>query len=484
MEFKEIKNLYLTTFGVLPEKVEKLPGAGSTRRYYKVEAPKDAPAGVPQVLVATVGSNPSENRLFINLAAEFGRSDAYKVPRVYGYAEEDGCYIQSWHGEESLFDRLRADGPEACESLCGDVLRSLVAMQTDDKVDLIGAGVGNRFDARQIHWDLNYFKYEFLKPAGIEPDESALEDDFDRLADVALSYSDQLSGFMYRDFQSRNIMLDTHGPVFIDFQGGGGGPLLYDVVSFLWQAKAGFSAGMRRRLLDVYVKALSERRRVDMSGEIERLLPVYRLLRTLQVLGAYGFRGLVEHKAHFIESIPGALKNLAELIEEGAVDDYPELLRVSRILVGMAERYTPRPSGAGLRVEVFSFSYKRGYPEDFSGNGGGFMFDCRGMHNPGRYDEYKQLTGLDRPVIDFLEERGEAARFIESAVAMVEPSVDSYLRRGFNNLQVAFGCTGGRHRSVYCAQHMAERLAARYPEAEIVLHHRERGIHQTFKSNK
>ena len=223
-----------------------------------------------------------------------------------------------------------------------------------------------------------------------------------------------------------------------------------------------------------YAEEYASQRGCDPEALMKNL-PLFRLFRTLQVLGAYGFRGLVQRRAHFLESISPALRNLASAIDSEMEERYPELASVCRELA--ADRRFDSPSkDSGLTVTVFSFSYKRGYPDDFSGNGGGFMFDCRGMHNPGRYDQFKPLTGMDAPVIEFLKGRGEADRFVKKAVDMVTPSVECYFRRGFNSLQIGFGCTGGRHRSVYCAERTAAQIKMRFPEANVVVVHREQGI--------
>lgn len=269
-------------------------------------------------------------------------------------------------------------------------------------------------------------------------------------------------------------------PYFIDFQGGRPGPVIYDAISFLWQAKAGFSDDFRQEMLEHYFEELSRLTSCRRNEQEEhQSVNRFALFRTLQVLGAYGLRGLVERKAHFIESIPAALENLKILIENGAVDRYPELKRVCSCVC--TDKRFAKKTEDGLRVTVFSFSYKKGYPADFTGNGGGFMFDCRGMHNPGRYAEYKSLTGRDKPVIDFLEERGEVQQFVENAVGMVSPSIETYLRRGFSNLQIGFGCTGGQHRSVYCAERTAQVIAEKFPSAHIVLIHREQGLETTLQ---
>ena len=329
-------------------------------------------------------------------------------------------------------------------------------------------------------WDLNYFKYEFLKPAGVDFNEDLLEDDFETFATSLVETDPRLWGFMMRDCQSRNVMLSPD-PVFIDYQGGRFGPCIYDAVSFVMQARARFSAEMRQELLRVYAKAFSEARRIPSDVVLEAVCR-FSLFRTLQVLGAYGFRGLVQKRAHFIESIPAALENLAALSAGGALDAYPGLSAAACSLLSES-RFSPalmREDDGRLHVKVFSFSYKRGYPEDLTGNGGGFMFDCRGMHNPGRYDRYKPLTGRDPEVAEFLKERGEADLFAARAFEMVSPSVERYIKRGFSSLQIGFGCTGGRHRSVYCAERMARNIAESFPEVVVELIHREQNIKEMF----
>jgi len=326
---------------------------------------------------------------------------------------------------------------------------------------------------------LNYFKYSFLKTTATNFDESRLEDDFERLAADLMSVGKEQWGFMYRDCQSRNVMIRDGEPWWIDFQGGRPGPMLYDAVSFLWQARAGFTDEERRHFLLHYANAVSKIKGIAMERILENW-GLFALFRTLQVLGAYGFRGLIEKKAHFIESISAGIKNLEDLRVGGILDPYPELKRVSKVL-SESKYCRKRESDGGLTVSVFSFSYKKGYPEDLSGNGGGFMFDCRGMHNPGRYDEYKRLTGLDKPVVNFLETRGEVQDFVENAYRTVAPSIERYKERGFSSLQVGFGCTGGRHRSVYCAQAFAKMVGDAFEGISIRLEHREQGMITTIE---
>ena len=482
MEIKEIIKIYNITFGMPPEGVEKLPGAGSSRRYYRVYAPDGASGDVPPSVIACVGGNVAENDAFIALSEIFGSHPMPALtPYIYAVSADRRIYLQTDFGRHSLMDLIDASRKDATlsqfvRSAVGRSLSALAAMQNVDPAEWRGAVMSHPFGPRLVRWDLNYFKYEFLKPARVCFDESRLEDDFDRFTADVTDLPEKMLGFMYRDFQSRNVMLVDDSdcariPAFIDYQGAMYGPCLYDAVSMLWQAKAGFSDEFRRTMLDFYIKEYCRLSGADAQA-VEQHVPLFVLLRTLQVLGAYGFRGLVEKKSHFIESIPAAISNLRSILEAGDIDRYPELRKCCESLTADT-RWNPEADCGKLCVKVFSFSYKKGYPEDLTGNGGGFMFDCRGMHNPGRYAEYRQLTGEDAPVAEFLEERGEVQEFLEAACRLVDHSVDTYRRRGFRNLQVGFGCTGGQHRSVYCARHLAEHLAEKYDDIRVELLHRE-----------
>lgn len=473
MEIKEILKLYHNYAGEGGSpKVEKLPGAGSTRRYYRITDGEKS-------YIATFSDIESETEAFLAMTEYFGSIGA-AVPKILAVSETDRrLYLQTDCGSVSLMDEILKSSEGKVESLLKMAIDQLLKVQTSGVEEELADVMMPEFSERQILWDLNYFKYDFLKPSGVDFDESALEDDFESLAADLLDMPDELWGFMYRDFQSRNILIDGDELTLIDYQGGRRGPLIYDLVSLLWQAKARLPEDMKQNLIEYYIRSLSIHSGKDFDKIIKSKLKLYVLFRTLQVLGAYGFRGLIEKKAHFIESIPFALDNLKSLTDQGVADAYPQLKRCCVELIGQKSRYEGN-HGSRLRIEVFSFSYKRGYPSDFSGNGGGFMFDCRGMHNPGRYAEYRSLTGLDREVIDFLEERGEVFRFLDAAWQMVEPAAACYERRGFTNLQVGFGCTGGRHRSVYCAQHLAEKLSKAFPKVEVLLTHREQGITRKF----
>lgn len=453
-----------------PKSCTPIPPGGGDRRYWRLEFDDKA-----SVIVAH-DPNLSEAGAFVGLAKVFHSAGA-KVPHIIGALQPDHrWYAQQDLGSVSLSDKL--ESPDI-DSLVRCALDRLVDLQLVPEREWEDIVVNRPFSRRQIMWDLNYFKYEFLKPAGLPFDEDLLENDFESLADRLLDIPDWMTGFMMRDCQSRNIMLDPE-PVFIDFQGGRKGPCIYDSVSLLWQAKAKFSSKFRAEMLDYYARIYASKSgRPSDASVITGKAPWYVLFRTLQVLGAYGFRGLVEHKAHFVESIPMALENLScqlEIIEgQGLI----ELARVCCELVSLP-RFHAIPDSDALTVSVFSFSYKKGYPEDMSGNGGGFMFDCRGMHNPGRYKEYKTLTGRDEPVKLFLKERGEADEFARKSFEIVAPSVSRYMQRGFKSLQIGFGCTGGQHRSVYCAEAVAKMVKKAFPGANVKLAHREQGIFLTL----
>ena len=331
------------------------------------------------------------------------------------------------------------------------------------------------FDRKMIMFDLNYFKYCFLKPSGVEFNQVRLQQDFERFADESLK--DDSDTFLYRDFNARNVMVKDGDPYFIDFQGGRRGPIYYDVASFIWQARARYPERLKQKMLESYLESLASYVPVDRAFFEERLR-LFRLFRMLQVLGAYGFRGLIEHKAQFVVSIPPAMADLRKLLETPFAE-YPYLQEVLEKMVSL-ERFAGSCDDGKLEVKVYSFSFKKGIPQDMSGNGGGYVFDCRSIHNPGRYEPYKKLTGRDEPVIRFLEDDGEIIGFLEHVYGVVDPHVETYSRRGFTRLMVSFGCTGGQHRSVYCAEHLARHLAEKYPDIRVRLIHREQNISEVL----
>lgn len=459
-----LEELYTSLTGQPPVQVTPLTPAGSSRRYFRLSGPTD--------VVGVTGTNRAENEAFIYLSEHF-TALGLPAPAVLAVSRDRMSYLQTDLGDTSLWE-LRDD-----IALLRRTMEELPKMQTLglDGFDWARCYPVSSFNARSVMWDLNYFKYSYLNLTGLPYSEPHLEEAMRHLAErTEQLLNPRDSGLMLRDCQTRNVMVRDGKPWFIDFQGARRGPLAYDVASFAWQAKAGFSAATRRELAEQYKSALGELREV--SPDFDRQVEEMALLRTLQVLGAYGFRGLVEKKGHFIQSIPFALANLRELLGMGLLDT-PKLKYLGSLLRDVAVKPPVEfiPARAeGLTVRVTSFSYKKGLPVDPSGNGGGFVFDCRAMDNPGRYDEYKPLTGLDEPVIRFLEERGEIQVFLDECYALADKAIENYLQRGFTSLSVSFGCTGGRHRSVYSAQHMAEHIKERFPEVNVILCHRERGI--------
>lgn len=470
----ELNRLFEEITGEKVQEMTEFPSSGSNRKYFRLKSWHFTRIGV-------WGASPEENRAFVYLSAHL-RKQGLPVPEVYEHTDDYMYYVQEDLGDTLLFDALeggRKSGEfsrQECLFL-QQTIRLLPVLQFKgaENLDFSRCYPRPEFDRRSVFWDLNYFKYCFLKATGIEFSEDKLEDDFDKLADTLLE--EPFHTFMYRDFQARNVMLKEGTPFFIDFQGGRKGPLYYDVASFLWQAKANYPEKLRAALLDDYLEALQAFMPVDPEA-FKKRLRYFVLFRSLQVLGAYGFRGYFEKKRHFLESVPFAISNLRNLLEEG-FPEYPYLDKTLRDLCDRDENVEKREE-RGLTVQVYSFSYRKGIPEDFSGNGGGFVFDCRAIHNPGKYEAYKCLTGLDEPVIRFLEEDGEVLRFMESVYALVDASVERYRQRGFTSLMVCFGCTGGQHRSVYCAQHLAEYVYRKWG-VNVHLLHREREIERQFK---
>lgn len=463
---KELDHLLSLIADKKIDSVIKMPASGGNRKYYRIIL-KDSTS-----LIGVIADDLHEARSFVGLSQLF-RKHGIAVPRILAYSDSYQYYIEEDLGYQSLYDRIINN--EYSDDLIGEVMRQLAKMQCVKETEWAQLVTHKPFCTRQVMWDLNYFKYEYLKPCGIVFNEDALEDDFESLALRLTGVPKDCWGFQMRDCQSRNVMLSPE-PVFIDYQSGRYGPGVYDAVSFLWQAKAGFEDSFRSEMLDIYASEFAVIRAID-KRKILSYADIFALFRTLQVLGAYGFRGLIEKRAHFIESIPYALRNLNDLIRRGILKDYAELEKVCSAICSDV-RFVPVVNDGKLAVKIFSFSYKKGYPEDLSGNGGGFMFDCRGMHNPGRYDRFKPLTGRDKPVIDFLSERGEADNFVENAFKLVASSIETYLRRGFSSLQIGFGCTGGRHRSVYCAEKMARLIKQTFPQSEVILNHREQDIYE------
>ena len=463
--------------GARPTQRRVLAGSGSNRVYYRLWQGDNTYIGV-------YGADVKENHAFLELSKQFACCGV-AVPKVLHISDNEQCYILSDLGDESLFfDHIAKGYNEQTVALLHKTIAQLPRIQFEvaKQLDFSICYPQAAFDKRTVYWDLNYFKYEFLKPSGIEFNEALLEDDFDTLCNHLLAVDSPT--FMYRDFQSRNVMIVQGEPHFIDYQGGRKGPFYYDLVSFIYQAKANMPKELRESLIKTYKQALQPYYLTD-DTTFSQNIGLFALFRTLQVLGAYGFRGLIEQKAHFIASIPFAINQLKQLLAENNYSAYPYLVEVLHAMVEKYHTATIQPciDTNKLCVDVFSFSYKKGIPTDYSGNGGGFVFDCRAIHNPGRYEPYKKQTGLDQEVIDFLEEDGEILTFMEHVYGVADPAVERYLKRGFTHLQFSFGCTGGQHRSVYGAQHLAEHLAQKFG-VQVRLQHREQKITQLFNCTK
>lgn len=471
---EELQKIYKKYTGVSAESITELPSSGSNRRYFRL-------TGV-ETLIGVCGTSIEENKAFLYMAKHFFGC-GLPIPKVYCHSDNYAYYLQEDLGDTLLFNAIekgRATSvfSEEEKELLRKTIRLLPAIQFAgaNGFDFSSCYPQPEFNKRSILWDLNYFKYCFLKATGMEFQEDKLEDDFQKMSDVLLRSSS--ATFMYRDFQSRNVMIKGGEPYFIDFQGGRKGPFYYDVASFLWQAKAKYPDSLRHELLEEYMKSLRKYQPMDEAYFYSQLRH-FVLFRTLQVLGAYGFRGYFEKKPHFIQSVPFAIENLRELLQEDYLE-YPYLCKVLRELTRL-KQFTDDFEKRRLVVKVMSFAYKKGIPNDPSGNGGGYVFDCRAVNNPGKYERYKPFTGLDEPVIHFLEEDGEILHFLEHAYALVDASVKRYMERGFTNLSVCFGCTGGQHRSVYSAQHLAEHLNKTFG-VRVELVHREQNIEQIFKA--
>lgn len=469
----ELETLFKQHTGEKLLSKEELSASGSNRRYFRLESKKTSIIGV-------AGTSIEENKAFVEMAKHF-YAKGLPVPQVLSETADGLFYIQDDLGNTLLFDYI-AEGRKTgvfCEpekEMLRKTMRMLPQVQVKgaDGFDFSVCYPQPEFNERSILWDLNYFKYCFLKSTGLDFQENRLEDDFARLSDILLR--SHTNTFMYRDFQSRNVMIKDNEPYFIDFQGGRRGPLYYDVASFLWQAKAKYNDELREELLQEYLKSLQELIQVD-EADFREQLKHYVLFRTLQVLGAYGFRGYFEKKPHFLQSIPFALENLRIILRD-EISGYPYLLEVLKQMTEL-KQFREVEVRKPLVVKMYSFSYKKGIPNDDSGNGGGFVFDCRAVNNPGKYERYKHVTGLDESVKKFLEEDGEILTFLENTNNLVDASVKRYKDRGFTNLMISFGCTGGQHRSVYSAQKTAEHISEKFG-VEVQLIHREQNKEQNF----
>jgi aminoglycoside/choline kinase family phosphotransferase len=468
-----LKRLFERHFHSPVERVQPLQGqlGGSGRKIIRLSNEKRSAVGI-------LYGVPEENIAFLEFSRHF-RRHGLPVPEIYAEDLSQGAYLEEDLGGVTLFEFLsdHRDGaaiaPEAVAAY-----RKVVAVLPRFQVEA-GRDLNYRvcyprasFDRQSITWDLNYFKYYFLRLAGIPFNEQALEDDFSSLTDFLLNASRDY--FLYRDFQSRNIMLRDSQPFFLDYQGGRKGALQYDIASLLYDAKADLPPDLRQQLLDHYLDSLAGFIDLDRAAFMQ-FYYAYVYVRIMQALGAYGFRGFYERKEHFLQSVPYALKNLRWLLHNVELPiALPALMQAFKNIVASEklQGLTSTSQPEKLTVRIFSFSFHRGLPQDDTGNGGGFVFDGRSLPNPGREERFKALTGKDAPVIDYLNQQESVREFLANASSLVDASINTYQRRGFKHLMVSFGCTGGQHRSVYLAEQLAEHLRTG-DGVEVVVRHRE-----------
>lgn len=456
-----LEKLFDDHFGHKPEQITLLPVSGSDRRYYRLSSSKNSAIG-------TYNPNTTENNSYFYFTDLF-RKHSINVPEVFLTNKDRKYYLQQDLGTTSLFEMLMKEGQtKEVRQYFHKALEQLARLQwiAGRETDFYQCFGTKQFDEKAIMADLLYFKYYFADLQNIQYDKLLLIDEMESLSKDLGRIQPQM--LMYRDFQSRNIMIHNDEVYFIDFQGAMQGPPQYDIASLLWQAKASLPDNWKDDLLNGYIKSLNELHvtRVDEIHFRKGYLQ-FVLLRILQVLGAYGYRGLLQHKPHFISSIGPALKNLNGFLSNNpSLPAYPELRKVLELISSpdMQAKYMlpAHTEAVKLQVQVCSFSYKNGIPKDKSAHGGGYVFDCRGLLNPGRYAAYKHLSGKDEAVRQFLERETRMPEFLEHAYGMVSLNVEDYMARGFENLTISFGCTGGQHRSVYAAESMATYLKSKY----------------------
>ena len=469
-----LRQLFEQHFGFPPEEVKPLQGqlGGSGRAIVRLRG-----GGVSAIgILSTVRE---ENVAFLEFSKHFYRQ-GMPVPEIYTEDLEKGAYLEEDLGDTTLFEFLGAHRREEnIDAQAMEAYRKVVAVLPRFQV-VAGKGLNYKvcyprssFDRQSIAWDLNYFKYYFLRLAGVPFNEQSLEHDFGKLTKFLLAV--ERDYFLYRDFQSRNVMLRAGEPYFLDYQGGRKGALQYDIASLLYDGKADLPPAMRQELLDHYLDCLAGLIDLDRKAFMEHYY-AYVYVRILQALGAYGFRGFYERKAHFLQSVPYALKNLRWLAENVKLPIALPALMEALEAIGASEKLQGElqglvtPVAAGLTVRVFSFSFHKSALTDEGGNGGGFVFDARALPNPGREERFRALTGRDEAVIEYLSHEESVSTFFRHAVALVDASVATYKRRGFASLMVSFGCTGGQHRSVNLAEQMAKHLRAT-SGVEVVLRH-------------
>ena len=463
---EDLKKLFLKTFHKEAGQISLLEASGSARKYYRICQDDISVMGV-------FNEDKKENRAFIEFSRHF-RNKGIHVPEILNENLDKNIYLIEDLGNQTLYQLLSEtrqntnDFPESLLTTYKQALDGLLQIQIygGEGLDYSLCYPRAAFDRQSIMWDLNYFKYYFLKLAKIGFDEQLLENDFNTITDFLLNAN--ASFFLYRDFQSRNIMIHNSQLYFIDYQGGRKGALQYDVASLLYDGKANIPQSIRNLLLDYYVSQLGKTHSSE-AQNFKKQYYAFVFVRIMQAMGSYGFRGFYEKKTHFLQSIPYALKNLQWLLDNVKLSiEIPTLWKVFQQLVNSES--LQKYSSAPLKISIYSFSFKQSLPVDKSGNGGGFVFDCRCLPNPGRYEKYKFLTGKDQEVIDYLNENPEVNLFYEHLRSIVDIAINNYVERKFQHLMLNFGCTGGQHRSVYFAERIHKHLKNNHL-IEVQVHH-------------
>ncbi len=470
-----IKNIFIKWHGSKADFIQKLPQTASYREYYRISFKE-------QTVIGVFNEDLKENEAFISFSNTFDELNL-NVPKVLYTDLDNSVYLLNDLGDVNLYSIIHSKKHDYNSSpeLIDLYRKSLVQLQkfqivADKKIDYNYCYPRAKFDRQSILWDLNYFKYDFLKLGRIGFDEQLLENDIQKFSEFVSSV--KADYFLYRDFQSRNIMVMDDEIYFIDYQGGRKGALQYDVASLLYDAKAEIPNPLREELLNYYLDKLESDYGLSRT-EFMKSYYAFVLIRIMQAMGAYGFRGLFEKKVHLIKSILPARKNIKYLLENGKLDfDIPHLHEVFKNIITSDEfniyedKILPNEK---LSVTITSFSYKREIPIDLADNGGGYVFDCRGLNNPGRLLDFKLLNGRNIEVINFLKANSKVDDYMSNIYPLVDSTIETYLKRGFKNLMINFGCTGGQHRSVYCADEMFKYLKNKY-DINVFLSHIEQGI--------
>jgi aminoglycoside/choline kinase family phosphotransferase len=465
---EELLQLFRQHYGEKPLKFNELPRSPSHRRYFRME-------GQDSGCIGAISPDPLITRAFLRFTEHF-KSKGLNVPELYAVQEEKGIYLLEDFGDLMLkhkVDQARAEGsfPGMVRPFYHSTLDHLLRFQVEGHAGLDYSVCVPRkeFDRQSVLWDLNHFKYFFLNLLGIPYEEQKLEDDFQFFAGYLMHAG--RDHFMYRDFQARNILIRSGELFFIDYQGGRQGALQYDVASLLFEARVDLPSDFRLELLQYYLEKLGRVNKKS-AGEFQKYYYGFVLVRILQAMGAYGLRGIIENIPLFLQSIPFAIKNIGSLLDNSLIPEgMPELTKCLHRIAGMPGWQTSVVEEQ-LTVSINSFSYKLGIPRDYSGHGGGYIFDCRTLPNPGRIESYRRSTGRDKDVIEFMRGKQEVSDFLEKIFALMDQSVKEYLNRGYTRLMVNFGCTGGQHRSVYCAEQLRTYLVNNYP-VNVILNHRE-----------